>query len=83
MDQEIPSELQEIIKELSKNSHSIIFEKFTSKIIIKQNLNKVVVPNIAFFMAIEALPLVSAVKEFNDAFISIFRKLKEQGLISV
>ena len=38
MDQEVPFELQEIIKELSKNSHSIIFEKFTTKIIIKKNL---------------------------------------------
>jgi hypothetical protein len=82
IDQEIPFELQEKIKEAGKGTHEITFEQFCSKLVIRVTNNKLIIPNIAFYMALEALPMYKAIKEFNDAFIAIYERLKSAGKIT-
>lgn len=82
IDQEIPFELQQIVKEAAKNSHEITFDKHCSKLVIKSTKNKLIVPNLAFFMALEALGIFKAVNEYNEAFTGIYERLKAQGAIS-
>jgi hypothetical protein len=82
IDQEIPFEFQEKIKEAGKSTHEISFEQFCSKLVIRVTNNKLIIPNIAFYMALEALPMYKAIKEFNDAFITIYERLKSAGKIT-
>jgi hypothetical protein len=82
IDQEIPFEFQEKIKEAGKGTHEITFEQFCSKLVIRVTNNKLIIPNIAFYMALEALPIYKAIKEFNDAFITIYERLKSAGKIT-
>lgn len=82
IDQEIPFEFQEKIKEAGKDTHEIEIEKFCSKLIIKATKNQLIIPNIAFYMALEALPIYKAIKEFNDVFIAIYERLKSAGKIT-
>lgn len=81
VDQEIPFELQQIVQEAAKSSHEITFEKHCSKLVIKSTRNKLIVPNLAFFMAIEALGIFRAINEYNEAFTGIYEQLKAQGTI--
>ena len=81
-DQEIPFEFQEKIKEAGKATHEITFEPYSSKLIIKSSQNKLIIPNIAFYMALEALPIYRAIKIFNDAFIAVYERLKSKGQIN-
>jgi len=81
-DQEIPFELQEKIKEAGKATHEITFETYSSKLIIKSSQNKLIIPNIAFYMALEALPMYRAIKTFNDVFIAVYERLKSKGQIN-
>ena len=82
IDQEIPFGLQQIVKEAANNTHEITFDKYCSKLIIKSSQNKLIVPNLAFFMAIEALGIFKAVNDYNEAFTGIYERLKAQGSIS-
>jgi hypothetical protein len=82
LDQEVPFEFQEKIKRAGKETHDITFERFCSKLLIKQSQNKLIVPNIAFYMALEALPMFKSIKEFNDSFIAIYERLKSAGKIT-
>jgi hypothetical protein len=82
IDQEIPFEFQEKIKDAGGSTHDISFDQFCSKLVIKASLNKLIIPNIAYFMAIEALPIFKAIKEFNDVFITIYDRLRSAGKIA-
>jgi len=82
-DQEIPFEFQEKIREACKSKYEISFEKYSAKLVTKDTKNKLVIPNIAFYMAIEGLGLYRAVQEFNDAFNAIYQRLKSAGKTSV
>ena len=82
IDQESPFDLQQIVKEAAKNSHEITFDKHCSKLVIKSSKNKLIVPNLAFFMALESLGIFKAVNEYNEAFSGIYERLKAQGTIS-
>jgi len=82
VDQEVPFNLQEIVKDAAKISHEITFEKHCSKLVIKSTRNKLLVPNVAFFMAIEALGIFKAINEYNEAFAGIYERLKGQGAIN-
>lgn len=82
IDQEIPFEFQEKIRTASQDTHEITFESYCSKIIIKGSQNKLIVPNMAFFMAVEALPVYRAIKKFNDVFIAVYERLKSRGQIN-
>lgn len=82
IDQEIPFEFQEKIRAASQHSHEITFEPYCSKLIIKSTQNKLIVPNMAFYMAVEALPLYRAIKKFNDVFIAVYERLKSTGQIN-
>ena len=82
LDQEVPLEFQEKIKRASKDTHDITFEHSCSKLLIKQSQNKLIVPNIAFYMALEAIPMFKAIKEFNDTFIAVYERLKSAGKIT-
>jgi hypothetical protein len=82
IDQKLPIYFQEKIQDASKGTHEITFEQFCSKLVIKSSQNKLIIPNIAFYMAIEALPIQRAIKEFNDTFIVIYERLKSAGKIS-
>lgn len=82
IDQELPFEFQEKIREANKGTHEITFKKFCSKLIIKISRNRLIIPNIAFYMALEALPILRAIKEFNSAFIEICNHLKASGEIT-
>lgn len=81
-DQEIPFEFKEKIKDACKATHEISFQPFSSKLIIKSSRNKLIVPNIAFYMALEALPIYRAIKKFNDVFIAVYERLKSRGQIN-
>jgi hypothetical protein len=82
VDQQVPFEFQEKIKEAGRDTHEITFEPYCSKLVIKDSQNRVVVPNIGFFMAIEAVPMYKAIKDYNDTFIAIYKKLKQDRLIT-
>lgn len=82
IDQEIPIEFEEKIKDAGKNTHEISFAPFCSKLVIKATQNKLIIPNISFYLAIEALPIYRAIKEFNDVFIKVYERLKSAGKIS-
>jgi hypothetical protein len=82
IDQEITFGFQEKIKDAGGSTHDISFEKFCSKLVIKASQNKLIIPNIAYFMAIEALPMFKAIKDFNDVFIIIYERLRSAGTIS-
>jgi GTPase SAR1 family protein len=82
IDQEIPFEFQEKIRTASQASHEITFEPYCSKLIIKSSQNKLIVPNMAFFMALEALPVFRAIKKFNDVFIAVYERLRSRGQIN-
>jgi len=82
VDQEISFDFQEIIRDAAKDTHEISFSKYCTKLIIKDTQNRIVVPNIAFFMAIEAVQMYKGISDYNDTFISIYRKLKEDKLIT-
>lgn len=81
VDQEIPFAFQEKIREAGKNTHEIDIEQYCSKLVIITSRNKLIIPNIAFYMALEALPIYKAIKEFNDVFITIYERLKAAGKI--
>jgi hypothetical protein len=83
IDQEIPFEFQEKIKEAGKVTHEITFESYCSKLVIKRGQNRLIVPNIAFYMAIEAVPIYKAIKLYNDTFITIYKKFKQDGIINL
>lgn len=78
-DQEIPFEFQDKIREACKAKYEISFEKYSAKLVTKDTKNKLIIPNIAFYMAIEGLNIYRAVREFNDAFNAIYQKLKAAG----
>lgn len=82
IDQVLPFEFQEKIKDAGKSTHDISFDQFCSKLVIKASQNKLIIPNIAYFMAIEALPIFKAIKEFNDVFITIYERLRSAGKIA-
>lgn len=79
LDQEVPFELQDKIKELCKGRREITFGKYCSKLIVNRGSNRIYVPNIAFFMAIEALPFYEALSEYNEVFKEVHRKIKSDG----
>lgn len=78
VDQTLPFELKEKVTEAAKDTHEITFGEYCSKLIIKSSLNKLDVPNIAFYKAIEAQRLCAAITEINNAFIAIYEKLKAE-----
>jgi hypothetical protein len=82
IDQQITFGFQTKIKEAGGSTHDISFEQFCSKLVIKATQNKLIIPNIAYYMAIEALPMFKAIKDFNDVFITIYERLRSSGKIS-
>ena len=81
-DQSLSFEFREKIKEAAKDTHEITFDVFCSKLIIKSTRNKLVVPNIAFYQAVEAQQLCLAITEINDAFIDVYEKFKTEDKVS-
>lgn len=81
-DQEIPFEFQEKIREACKSKYELTFEKYSAKLVTKDTKNKLIIPNMAFYMAIEGLGLYKAVQAFNDAFNAIYQRLKSAGKTS-
>jgi hypothetical protein len=79
IDQEIPFEFQEKIRLACKNKYEISFGKYSVKLVTKDTKNKLVVPNICFYMAIEGLPIFHATEVFNDAFKEIYQRLRSAG----
>jgi hypothetical protein len=82
LDQEIPFELQDKIKELGKGRREITFGKYCSKLIVNKGSNRIYVPNIGFYMAIEALPFYEALSEYNEVFKEVYKKIKQDGPVS-
>jgi hypothetical protein len=83
IDQEIPFEFQEKIRSACENKYEISFGKYSVKLITIDTKNKLVVPNICFYMAIEGLKLFNATEVFNDAFKEIYQRLKASGKTTV
>jgi hypothetical protein len=79
VDQEIPFEFQEKIRAACENKYEISFGKYSVKLITRDTKNKLVVPNICFYMAIEGLKLFHATEVMNDAFKEIYQKLRSSG----
>jgi hypothetical protein len=82
LDQEIPFEFQELIRLACEKKYKINFGKFSAKFITIDTKNKLIIPNIAFYMSIEALELYHATEEFNSAFKKIYQRLKAEGKTS-
>lgn len=82
IDQELPLNFRERISDAAENTHSITFERFSSKLVIKASRNKLIVPNFAFYIALEALPVYMAINEFNKVFIAIYDHLRSENKIS-
>lgn len=81
-DQALSFDFMEKIRDAAKDSHVITFSKYCSKLIINRTRNKLDVPNIAFYKAVEAQQLSLAITEINDAFVAIYDKLKAEEEIA-
>jgi len=79
IDQELPFEFQEKIRSACAGKYEISFSKYSVKLITKDSKNKLLVPNICFFMAIEALPIFNATEVFNEVFKEIYQRLRASG----
>jgi AAA domain (dynein-related subfamily) len=79
IDQELPFEFQEKIRSACTSKYEISFSKYSVKLITRDSKNKLLVPNICFYMAIEGLPIFHATEVFNDAFKEIYQRLRSSG----
>lgn len=75
-DRELPYEFKEKILRACSSKYEILFARYSAKLLVKKTSNKLVVPNVTFFMALEGLDYFYAVEDFLNTFNSICQRLR-------